>query len=548
MKFVRIFFLLVSPIFFSGLKAQNTAFNLTDSIAVLDELKIQNEWVLASGLALKIGDFYANEPDWESSKKYYDYAFSFSKKKRNKIIGARASFKIANALKGMAESGKYSIDKEQGMYEDAYSWYKKAANLYFSSPLNESYEHVLALIELGEIQYYRGENQKSVNNLKIALANAQKNKFFDLAFRATKLLKLDYESLKDPEGIAYYQSIYEYYNDYFLTKDSVTKQSEAIQKLEIQKEEQKEALIDKEEILKEREQELSQQLEIARLNRERIEAQDKMQLYTFWVIGIILLLLFISVLFYVSMRRAKKKLESKNRKILKQKQVIERRQEELKLEKAKSDKLLLNILPKPVAEELKLYGKVKPRHYQHVSVLFSDFKGFTEYASKTPAPKMINELETCFSAFDNIIAKYKLEKIKTIGDGYMCAGGVPLVNKTNPLNIANAALEMIDFMKRRKRNMIARNEPFFEIRIGINTGPVIAGVVGLNKFAYDIWGDTVNLASRLESNSQEGRVNISKSTYEYIRNKFFFTYRGKIEVRNKGAVEMYFLDGRVKYN
>lgn len=548
MKRVLIIFFLSLCLFQNLIWAQSTAFNLSDSIAVFNELKIQKELELASGLALKIGDYYTKIQDLKTGKEYYDFAFTVSKKKKDRIMGARSAFKIANTLKNMAESGKYSLNKEQDLYEESYVWFKKAVNFYSSSSLKESYEYVITLIELGEMQYYRGENQKSANNLKAALVIAQKNKYFDLAFRATKLLRLDYDSLKDPAGKAYYQSVYEYYRDYFLTKDSVTKQSEAIQQLEVEKEEQNIALKNKEEILKERQLQLNQQLEIARLNRERIEAQNQMQRYMFWVIGIIFSLLVFALLSYASMRRAKKKLESKNRKILKQKQVIEARQEELRQEKAKSDKLLLNVLPKPVADELKSYGKVKPRHYRHVSVLFSDFKGFTDYASKMPAPKMISELETCFSAFDRIIAKYNLEKIKTIGDGYMCAGGVPLVNKSNPLDAANAALEMIDFMKNRKRKKEAMKEPFFEMRIGINTGSVIAGVVGQNKFAYDIWGDTVNLASRLETNSEEWRINISKSTYEHIRDKFFFTYRGKIEVRNRGSIEMYFLDGKVKYS
>lgn len=547
MKSVFIYCSLSFYVLSGALQAQAPVFNLSDSVAVFEELKLQKEWALASGLALKIGDFYAGEQELENSKKYYELAFAYNKKKKDKIIGSRSAFKIGITLKRMAESGKFSLNEEQQLYEDSHTWIKKAATLYAASPLNESYEHVLALIELGEIQYYRGENQKSADNLKKALSYAQKNKFFDLAFRASRLLKLDYESLKDPAGVAYYQSVYEYYNDYFLTKDSVTKQFKAIQELESQKEAQQEALIDQEEIIRESQLQLDQQLEIARLNREQIEAQERMQRYMYWVIGIILSLLIISIIFYASMRRAKKKLESKNKKIMRQKQVIEQRQEELRKEKAKSDKLLLNILPKPVAEELKAYGKVKPRHYRHVSVLFSDFKGFTEYASKMPAPKMISELESCFTAFDHIIAKYNLEKIKTIGDGYMCAGGVPLVNHTNALDAANAALEMIEFMKRRRQKKMLRNEPYFEIRIGINTGPVIAGVVGRDKFVYDIWGDTVNLASRLESGSEEWRVNISKSTYNHILDKFYFTYRGKIEVRNRGAVEMYFLDGRVKF-
>jgi class 3 adenylate cyclase len=168
--------------------------------------------------------------------------------------------------------------------------------------------------------------------------------------------------------------------------------------------------------------------------------------------------------------------------------------------------------------------------------------------------EIVRELDACFVAFDQIIERYEkavgrkcIEKIKTIGDGYMCAGGVPHENETNPMDVVRVALAMNDFMQKRKQEKIAKNEPYFELRIGINTGPVVAGVVGKKKFAYDIWGDAVNLASRMESSSKTGRVNISGETYKYLKDKFFFTHRGKINAKNKGEVDMYFVDGRVKY-
>jgi class 3 adenylate cyclase len=207
-----------------------------------------------------------------------------------------------------------------------------------------------------------------------------------------------------------------------------------------------------------------------------------------------------------------------------------------------------------VADELRRNKKVIPRYYKMVTIMFTDFKGFTTIAAQMSPGEIVRELDACFVAFDQIIEQYEqsvgkkcVEKIKTIGDGYMCAGGVPLENDTNPTDVLRVALAMKEFMEKRKREKEAKNEPFFEIRIGINTGPVVAGVVGKKKFAYDIWGDAVNLASRMESGSEAGKINISGETYKYVKDKFFFTPRGKINTKSKGEVDMYFVDGRVRY-
>jgi len=531
----------------STAKAQILQFN--DSIKNLYfELERQDNFEEAARLALDIGDYFKGEQNFEQARKYFEYAYNNSKTEKLYSLGGRAAYKMGMTLKDMADSGNYSIDQAQEYYDGALSWLKRADRRFMESSLRESYEHQLCLIEMGEMQYYRSENAEAIKSLDQALKFAQKHKNIDLAFRATKLLIQNCKENKSYSGeLAYYQSVYDYYQDYFLQKDSINKQVEAIQDLETQKKKQLVALEEKEAVLEDKQRQLDQQLELAQLQKEKLEEQERAQMYLTFIVGAVLFLFLISIISYISIRRSKRKLEQKNRQILKQKQIIEKRQKELASEKAKTERLLLNILPKPVAEELKANGKVMPRPYDHVTVMFTDFKGFTSIVSKMPAPKMISELETCFSAFDQIIHKYNLEKIKTIGDGYMCAGGVPLANKTNPEDAVRAALEMIDFIKQRKLEKIARKEPFFEVRIGINTGPVIAGIVGEKKFAYDIWGDTVNLASRLESSGEEGRINISKNTHDCIRDKFFFTYRGRIDAKNKGEVDMYFVDGRVRY-
>lgn len=212
-------------------------------------------------------------------------------------------------------------------------------------------------------------------------------------------------------------------------------------------------------------------------------------------------------------------------------------------EKELSDALLLNILPEEVAQELKEKGSAEAKQFDEVTVMFTDFKNFTQISEKLSPKELVHEVHTRFKDFDNIISKYNIEKIKTIGDAYMCAGGLPVANSTHAVDVVNAAIEIQEYVEENKRKKEAAGELFFEIRIGIHTGPVVAGIVGVTKFAYDIWGDTVNIASRMESSGETGKVNISQSTYELVKEKFQCTSRGKIQAKNKGEVEMYFVDG-----
>jgi len=209
----------------------------------------------------------------------------------------------------------------------------------------------------------------------------------------------------------------------------------------------------------------------------------------------------------------------------------------------RSEELLLNILPSEVAEELKAKGSAEAKTFDDVTVLFTDFKGFTNISERLTAKELVAEIDYCFKGFDAIIGKYNIEKIKTIGDSYMAAGGLPVKNKTHAADVVNAALEIRDFMDAHKQQRMAEGKEMFEIRIGIHTGPVVAGIVGVKKFAYDIWGDTVNTASRMESSGEAGKVNISATTYELVKDKFTCSYRGKVEAKKKGMVDMYFVDG-----
>ncbi len=212
-------------------------------------------------------------------------------------------------------------------------------------------------------------------------------------------------------------------------------------------------------------------------------------------------------------------------------------------EREKSEKLLLNILPKDVAIELKEKGFAEPVQFDAVSVLFTDFQGFTKIAEFMSPNELIKELDACFVQFDKITERHRLEKLKTIGDSYMCAGGIPKVTETHAIDCVLAAMEIRDFMAQMRDIKKSLGEPYWELRLGIHSGPLIAGVIGERKFAYDVWGDTVNTASRMESSGTTGKINISGLTYELIKEYFRCEYRGKISAKNKGEVDMYYVIG-----
>ena len=211
-------------------------------------------------------------------------------------------------------------------------------------------------------------------------------------------------------------------------------------------------------------------------------------------------------------------------------------------EKEKTDSLLKNILPEKVAEEIKKTGKAKPVLFKNASILFTDFKNFTATAEALSPDELVKLIDRYFTAFDQITQKYHLEKLKTIGDSYMCASGLPEPNQNHAVDITNAAFEMLEFVRNEKLVRQQKGLPFWEIRVGISSGSVVAGVVGQTKYAYDIWGDAVVMAARMEQSGVEGKINISASTYALIRDSFICTYRGKVAAKHKGEVKMYFVD------
>lgn len=215
-------------------------------------------------------------------------------------------------------------------------------------------------------------------------------------------------------------------------------------------------------------------------------------------------------------------------------------------EKQRSEELLLNILPEETAEELKNTGTATAKSYDSVTVLFTDFKDFTKLSELLTPKELVAEINECFSAFDAIMQEYGVEKIKTIGDAYMAAGGIPTTNNSHPKDVVKAAIAIKNFMDEHKIKKQAEGKLFFRIRIGIHTGPVVSGIVGTKKFAYDIWGDTVNTASRMESSGEIGKVNISESTFNLIKDEFQCVHRGKLAAKNKGEIDMYFVEGKIE--
>jgi len=213
----------------------------------------------------------------------------------------------------------------------------------------------------------------------------------------------------------------------------------------------------------------------------------------------------------------------------------------LNREKLKTEELLHNILPIEVANELKAKGFSEAKHYDHVTVIFTDFVNFSGISESLSPKELVGEIDQCFKAFDAIMQQYKLEKIKTIGDAYLAVAGLPKANEYHAIDAINAAKDLLDFMQKTDSVFGVNSKHKAGIRIGIHSGPVVAGIVGVKKFAYDIWGDTVNTAARMEQNSEAGKINVSNTTYDLAKKHFSFESRGKIPAKNKGMIEMYFL-------
>ena len=391
-------------------------------------------------------------------------------------------------------------------YDSAISYHEQA--LAASEAIEGQLDVAQSVLGLGNTYASKGDNRKAISYYKRAETIASTiNSQYELK-NAYQGLAMSYAKLGDYGKAYIYQNLLTEIKDSLYNVETDKRLGEVQFDFEIQKKQAEINLLIKNRAL--------QQLE---LRRQRFAKNSLIG-------GFILVFLIAFILFRNS------RIKSRTNKLLDK-------------QKAEIENLLSNMLPAEVAKELQRNGQATPRYYESVSVLFSDFKNFTQMADALSPQDIVLELNGYFMAFDDIIEKYGLEKIKTIGDAYMCAGGIPAIDETHPIKIVKASLEIQKYIQ--SRNELKRetgNLPW-DLRIGIHTGPVVAGVVGRKKYAYDIWGSTVNTASRMESNGEPGRVNISADTYELVKDHYHCTYRGKILAKNVGEVDMYFVESEI---
>lgn len=409
-------------------------------------------------------------------------------------------------------------------YKEAKKYFKEGLKL--SEETGDIKSTASNLNGLAHIYHREGKSEKASKLAKKALKIAQKNGNKPIIKSTSEILTEIYIKTKNYQEAYFYQNIVLQYKDSLISEDK----RKAIQGLELRN------------ALKQKDMEKAQLAREQALNKKIISRQA-------WAIGLIVvglgLLISLALVLLRSNRQKQKTnqlLLDKSEEIKQQSEEIRQQSEILEKERQKSDELLLNILPYQVAQELKSLGTSKVKSYKIASILFTDFKGFTDLASKMSEDTLIEELNECFKGFDKIIKEHKIEKIKTIGDAYMCAGGLPEANESNPIDTVLAGLQMQEFMQERKKAKEKQGENYWACRLGINTGEVRAGVIGTSKFAYDVWGDPVNIASRMESGGEINKVNISYNTYQYIKDYFECEFRGEIEVKNGLILKMFFVN------
>ncbi len=439
--------------------------------------------------SVNLGEIYMHRGDYYAARFYFNKALAALKQTDGNV-----SYVLANYGKSYRLQGDYA--RAIKYLQDAYDIAKK---------IDAKLEMTIALNEMGN-------TFKDQNDFKTALTYYMRSKDMAQTIGSNNNLKDAYENLANCyEELGDYQSAFRYQKLFGAIKDTIytiekDKRIEGLQfQYEIEKKESEITLLNQENALKE--------LQIQRANTLR----------NFLLAAAIFLLVTIGGITYLYLfaQKANKTITG---------------------ERNRAEQLLLNILPVETAEELKRFGAVKARKYDFVTVLFTDFQAFSKHAETAPPEELVKSIDFYFKHFDTIFAKYNLEKIKTIGDSYMCAGGLPIENTTNPADAIMAGLEILEFIASLKASK-PKDIAFFNIRIGISTGPVVAGVVGNTKFQYDIWGDTVNVASRMETACEVNKINISEFTYQHVKDQFEVESRGEVETKNRGAIKMYYVKG-----
>lgn len=459
----------------------------------------------------KADNYTLARPRFEQSLNYLRRALAIYKKTENREGEGEANNNLGVVSKNL---GSYFLELEQ---QDSATLILNRALVYFEKSLKiyQEFENRRGIIEVyngfGDVYRRLGETEKALKYTKDYLDLAleiEDQKFIQKAYKDLSRVYADQKKYKKAYKFRkkYDEARYERLNEDVVQQNARRQAMFGDYQVQLENEKQERELV-------------AQNAELQRAGFIRNSL----------IVGALGLLL-VALLLYNRYRiktHANRELAEKNTIIAS--------------EKKRSDDLLLNILPAETARELKENGKAQAKQYESVTVLFSDIVSFTQIAEALSAAELVNLLDDCFRGFDKITQKYGIEKIKTIGDAYMCVGGLPVQNETHAADVVQAGLEMQAFIKNYNIELVERNFPPLAIRIGIHTGPVVAGIVGSTKFAYDIWGDTVNLAARMESAGEAGRVNISAKTYTQVHGKFTLLERGKIKIKNKEAAEMYFV-------
>lgn len=477
-------FLAIADTYSQSENSQNAAIYYGRSIEILRNGK--DSLALASSI-FNAGDEYLNLGKLDSALLYTEEAKAIFKKV-NYPIGEAYCFGNLGMI--YAQNGDNAAAEEN---------LNTAISLL--EAYNEFYPISVYLEFISSIYLERGDRTRALNYANRSLELAIQYGLKDQISKSNLTLSKIYEQAENS------QKAFEYYKNHVIYRDSVNNISAVQQMANLRTD-----------------YEVSQkQVEVDLLEKESLIKDLQTKRQRFIIYGVVIAMLLIALLAFAAYRRYR--YEAQTKKIIEE-------------EKNRSEELLLNILPHETAEELKLNGMVKARRSESVTVLFTDFKNFTAAAENISPEQLVSSLDYYFKEFDEICTRHNLEKIKTIGDSYMCAGGLPKENETHPRDVILAAKEMMAFVRSKTDKGIC----VFEMRVGIHTGPVVAGIVGIKKWQYDIWGDTVNIASRMESNSIPGKINLSETTYNLISEEFECEYRGSIEIKNRGIWKMYFLD------
>lgn len=460
------------------------------SLAIEEELG--NQYGIANSLQ-SIGSIYHKQSNYSKAFEYYQKCLEIMKELGNKQGIAGSMMNIGQIYKG------------QGQYHKALEYYQQSLTL--NKELGNKKGLSSVLNSIGRINRDLGNNTKALENCKKGLALAKSIEVLEEQKSACECLYDTYKAMgKGNEALMYLEQM-NVINDSLNAEESAKK----LQQMEFAKQ-----------LLHDSIATAKKERMVQEMHEEEVRQEKKTRNWSIagGILGLLLAVGFYSRWWYVKNSRAA-----------------------LQVEKDRSEDLLLKILPEEIANELKQKGRADARDFEMVSILFSDFKGFTQISEKLGAVELLNEIRRCFEAFDGIMEKYGIEKIKTIGDAYMAAGGLPVPSENSVKNTVLAGIEMQEFISKRKGVLDFEGKHGFEMRVGIHTGPVVAGIVGVKKFQYDIWGDTVNTANRMESSGEAGKVNVSETIFNALKDdpQFSFQNRGKLAAKGKGEIEMYYV-------